>query len=128
MFPSSSWLLQTIVDHYDSRECSVSERLKLFYCSGASPRWIVQVSNTAAFKSSVFDDPDTMLTRPTPPPPKPPLQKQLAAIMISLGCVSSALLVYEKLELWEDAVVCLERLGQHGKVSHCRCTHTHSGL
>lgn len=37
--------------------------------------------------------------------------------MISLGCVSSALLIYEQLELWEDAVVCLERLGQHGKVS-----------
>lgn len=56
-----------------------------------------------------------MLTPPHPPPP--PLQKQLASIMISLGCVSSALLIYEQLELWEDAVVCLERLGQHGKVS-----------
>lgn len=38
--------------------------------------------------------------------------------MIDLGCVSSALLLYEKLQLWEDAVVCHERLGQHGKVSH----------
>lgn len=75
--------MQAIVDHFDSQKCSVSERLKLFYCSGAPTRWIVQ--------------------------------KQLAAIMISLGCVSSALLIYEQLELWEDAVVCLERLGQHGK-------------
>lgn len=75
--------MQTIVDHFESQKCPVSERLKLFYCSGAPPRWAVQ--------------------------------KQLASIMIDLGCVSSALLLYEKLQLWEDAVVCHERLGQHGK-------------
>lgn len=38
------FLLQTIVDHFDSQKCSVSERLKLFYCSGAPTRWIVQVT------------------------------------------------------------------------------------
>ena len=44
------------------------------------------------------------------------MQKELARQMTRMGCRSSALEVYERLHLWEDAIECYQAVGRNAKV------------
>ena len=44
------------------------------------------------------------------------VQSELARVLLSMGCVGMALDIYERLQLWEDAIACYQRLGKREKV------------
>lgn len=50
MFNSLVAVFQAIVDHFEDQTCPVTERLKVFYCSRVSPRWVIQVATTYFLK------------------------------------------------------------------------------
>lgn len=49
------------------------------------------------------------------PPTTWTLQSELAGLLLSLGCIGAALDIYERLQLWEDAITCYQRLGKREK-------------
>ena len=44
------------------------------------------------------------------------MQRELARQMTKMGCRASALEVYERLQLWEDAIECYQAVGRNAKV------------
>lgn len=45
------------------------------------------------------------------------VQHDLANCLVSLGCSHDALLIYERLKLWEGLISCLKNIGRVGKVT-----------
>ncbi|XP_076463689.1 tetratricopeptide repeat protein 27-like [Babylonia areolata] len=43
------------------------------------------------------------------------IQSQLASLLLSLGCVGAALSIFERLQLWEDAIACYQQMGKKEK-------------
>ncbi|XP_078590930.1 tetratricopeptide repeat protein 27-like isoform X2 [Branchiostoma floridae x Branchiostoma japonicum] len=48
-------------------------------------------------------------------PPRWIMERELAQVLISLGAVSSALDVFLRLHMWEDAITCYQQLGRYQK-------------
>ena len=42
-------------------------------------------------------------------------QRELANALVFLGCLSSALELYERLEMWEELAECLQSVGRTGR-------------
>lgn len=42
-------------------------------------------------------------------------QKELASALVSLGCLQSALELYERLEMWQEMAECLVAVGRMGR-------------
>ncbi|KAK7104529.1 hypothetical protein V1264_019229 [Littorina saxatilis] len=49
------------------------------------------------------------------PPTSWALQSELATVLISMGCTSAALDIYERLQLWENVIACYQQLGKREK-------------
>ncbi|XP_066281764.1 tetratricopeptide repeat protein 27-like [Branchiostoma lanceolatum] len=48
-------------------------------------------------------------------PPRWIMERELAQVLVSLGALSSALDVFLRLHMWEDAITCYEQLGRYQK-------------
>lgn len=81
----------------------VCVRLKLFYCTFSSPVWVLQVSSNVGSSPPLF------------PSLPPGLQRELASVLVKLGCLSSAVEVLTRLQMWEELAMCYQAVGRKAK-------------
>lgn len=102
------------------------DRLTLLYCTPLPPRWTVEASEpticTLTHPSHTLTPSPShpySFTPPLPHIPTPSLslssQKELAAVLVSLGVVQGAVEVYQRLELWEEVATCYQAAGRRGR-------------